>query len=154
MHVITRRSVIRNGLAARQAELKVAEGKSNVFVYYFQWNTPLDGGKLRAFHTSDLPLEMRDAVPGIRAAIRATQRGVGLFRQNGEPEPEEFAMAGLLAGAARHYDVGREGEQSGRRSGSQGAADGPRFALRWLAVGNEKTIDKSIDRPCCDSALG
>jgi len=45
--------------AARQAELKLAEGKTNVFVYYFQWNTPLEDGKLRAFHTADLPLEMR-----------------------------------------------------------------------------------------------
>ncbi|HTG73525.1 MAG TPA: carboxylesterase family protein, partial [Terriglobia bacterium] len=55
--ISTDRGARRN--VARQAELKVAEGKTSVFVYYFQWNTPLDGGKLRAFHTSDLPLEMR-----------------------------------------------------------------------------------------------
>lgn len=45
--------------AARQAELQLAKGKANVFVWYFQWNTPFDGGKMRAFHTSDLPLSMR-----------------------------------------------------------------------------------------------
>ncbi len=43
----------------RQAELKLAEPDTNVFVYYFQWNTPLEDGRLRAFHTADLPLEMR-----------------------------------------------------------------------------------------------
>jgi para-nitrobenzyl esterase len=45
--------------ATRQAELQVANGNPGVFVYYFQWNTPLADGKLRAFHTADLPLEMR-----------------------------------------------------------------------------------------------
>jgi para-nitrobenzyl esterase len=28
-------------------------------MYHFDWNTPLVEGKLRAFHTADLPLEMR-----------------------------------------------------------------------------------------------
>jgi para-nitrobenzyl esterase len=45
--------------AVRQAELKSAQGKGSVYVYYFQWDTPVEGGKLRAWHTSDLPLEMR-----------------------------------------------------------------------------------------------
>ncbi|HEY3443693.1 MAG TPA: carboxylesterase family protein [Paludibaculum sp.] len=45
--------------ATRQAELQLAQGRANVFVYYFQWNTPLADGKLRAFHTADLPLTMR-----------------------------------------------------------------------------------------------
>ncbi|HYW43781.1 MAG TPA: carboxylesterase family protein [Bryobacteraceae bacterium] len=55
--ISTDRGARRN--AATQAELKLAGGTASVFVYYFQWNTPLEGGKLRAFHTSDLPLEMR-----------------------------------------------------------------------------------------------
>jgi para-nitrobenzyl esterase len=45
--------------AVRQAELKIAQGQGNVYIYYFQWDTPVAGGKLRAWHTSDLPLEMR-----------------------------------------------------------------------------------------------
>jgi para-nitrobenzyl esterase len=45
--------------AARQAELKVEQGKANVYVYYCQYNTPLADGKLKSFHTSDLPLTMR-----------------------------------------------------------------------------------------------
>ena len=45
--------------AVKQAELQIAQGKANVFMYYFQWNTPLADGKLRSFHTADLPLTMR-----------------------------------------------------------------------------------------------
>ncbi|MBN2613997.1 MAG: carboxylesterase family protein [Bacteroidales bacterium] len=45
--------------ATRQAELHLARGQANVFMYYFQWNTPLLDGNLRAFHTADLPLTMR-----------------------------------------------------------------------------------------------
>lgn len=55
--ISTDRGARRN--ATKQAELQLANGKANVFVYYFQWNTPLQDGKLRAFHTADLPLEMR-----------------------------------------------------------------------------------------------
>lgn len=45
--------------AVKQAEMQLARGKSEVFMYYFQYNTPLEDGKLRAFHTCDLPLTMR-----------------------------------------------------------------------------------------------
>ncbi len=47
--------------ATRQAELKLEQGKANVYLYYCQWDTPLANGKLKikAFHTSDLPLTMR-----------------------------------------------------------------------------------------------
>jgi len=41
-----------------QAELKLAQGDP-VYMYYFSWNTPDGNGELRAFHTADLPLEMR-----------------------------------------------------------------------------------------------
>ena len=52
--ISTDRGARRN--AGRQADLKVAEGTKNVFVYYFQWDTPVDQGKIRAFHTAGLPL--------------------------------------------------------------------------------------------------
>lgn len=45
--------------AVRQAELKVAQGGADVHLYYFAWNTPCGGGRLRAFHTAELPLAMR-----------------------------------------------------------------------------------------------
>jgi para-nitrobenzyl esterase len=45
--------------AIAQAGMKVAQDAGRVYMYYFEWNTPVLDGKLRAFHTSDLPLEMR-----------------------------------------------------------------------------------------------
>ncbi len=45
--------------AVRQAELKLAQGRANVSMYYFSWNTPCGDGKARAFHTAELPLAMR-----------------------------------------------------------------------------------------------
>jgi para-nitrobenzyl esterase len=47
--------------ATLQAERKARQGKANVYMYYCQWNTPLGEGKfkIKAFHTSDLPLIMR-----------------------------------------------------------------------------------------------
>lgn len=45
--------------AVRQAELKVAQGKAEVYMYYFTWDTPVGAGKIKAFHTAELPLAMR-----------------------------------------------------------------------------------------------
>jgi para-nitrobenzyl esterase len=45
--------------AIAQAERKVTQGKGNVFMYHFEWNTPCGDGKIRAFHTAELPLVMR-----------------------------------------------------------------------------------------------
>ncbi|MBM3728869.1 MAG: carboxylesterase/lipase family protein [Acidobacteria bacterium] len=45
--------------ALRQAERKIAQRAGNVFMYYFAWETPLAEGKIRAFHTAELPLAMR-----------------------------------------------------------------------------------------------
>ena len=45
--------------AVTQAERMLAQGKANVYMYHFEWNTPLVDGKLRAFHTAELPLAMR-----------------------------------------------------------------------------------------------
>lgn len=47
----------RNAIA--QAEAKVRQGHGDVYMYYFAWDTPLADGKLRAFHTAELPLAMR-----------------------------------------------------------------------------------------------
>ena len=57
--ISTDRGARRN--AVRQAELKLEQGKANVYLWYCQWNTPLGEGKLKmkAFHTCDLPLTMR-----------------------------------------------------------------------------------------------
>ncbi|MGH8257477.1 MAG: carboxylesterase/lipase family protein, partial [Steroidobacteraceae bacterium] len=41
--------------ALTQAERKAALGAAPVFMYYFKWESPVRGGKLKAFHTLDIP---------------------------------------------------------------------------------------------------
>jgi para-nitrobenzyl esterase len=74
------RGARRNAIA--QAEAKAAQNAGSVYMYYFAWNTPLLDGKLRAFHTSDLPLEMRLVL-------------------NPEAEPLSMQLAGAWAAFAR-----------------------------------------------------
>jgi para-nitrobenzyl esterase len=45
--------------AVAQAERKAAQGQANVYMYHFEWNTPCGEGRVRAFHTAELPLVMR-----------------------------------------------------------------------------------------------
>jgi para-nitrobenzyl esterase len=37
------------------AEKKFAQGKAPVYMYYFQWRSPVRGGKLRSMHCMELP---------------------------------------------------------------------------------------------------
>ena len=37
------------------AERKFEQGRAPVFMYYFEWRSPVRGGKLRAMHTMELP---------------------------------------------------------------------------------------------------
>src|SRR6516162_10173964 len=37
------------------AERRAALGKAPVFLYYFRWETPIDGGRLRSPHTIEIP---------------------------------------------------------------------------------------------------
>lgn len=41
--------------AVTQAERKAALGAAPVYMYYFTWHSPVRDGKLRAFHTLDIP---------------------------------------------------------------------------------------------------
>jgi para-nitrobenzyl esterase len=45
--------------AITQAERKAELGGAPAWMYYFTYNTPMDGGKYRAFHTAELPLVLR-----------------------------------------------------------------------------------------------
>jgi para-nitrobenzyl esterase len=45
-----------------QVAHKLKQGKAAVYVYQFDWATPVAGGKLKAFHTAGLPLAMRLAL--------------------------------------------------------------------------------------------
>jgi para-nitrobenzyl esterase len=38
-----------------EAERKAAEGQAPAYLYYFTWHSPVRGGKLRAFHTVEIP---------------------------------------------------------------------------------------------------
>jgi para-nitrobenzyl esterase len=55
--MVTDRGTGRNALV--QAERRAEQGKAPVYLYYFAWNTPLVDGKIKAFHTAELPLAMR-----------------------------------------------------------------------------------------------
>ena len=76
--------------AIKQAERKLQQGKSNVFMYYFAWDTPCADGKIKAFHTAELPLAMR------------------LVRY---PESEQLSrqISGAWAAFARHGDPTHKG---------------------------------------------
>jgi para-nitrobenzyl esterase len=74
------RGARRNAIA--QAQAKVDQKDGSVFMYNFAWDTPAGDGKLRAFHTAELPLAMRVVL---------------------NPEAEELSkqIAGAWAGFAR-----------------------------------------------------
>lgn len=73
-----------------QADRKLAGGAGSVYVYNFAWDTPVFDGKLRAFHTSELPM---------------------IFRRVEYPESEELSrqMAGAWAGFARNGNPNHAG---------------------------------------------
>ena len=57
------------------AERRAALGKGPVYLYYFRWETPLDGGRLKSPHTIEIPFAF-DNVEGLaaHAAARPTRR--------------------------------------------------------------------------------
>jgi para-nitrobenzyl esterase len=50
------RGARRNAVAQAEDKLRLGD---DAYMYNFAWDTPILGGKLRAFHTSELPLAMR-----------------------------------------------------------------------------------------------
>jgi para-nitrobenzyl esterase len=46
-----------------QADHKSALGKAAVYVYYFDWRSPVLGGRLKSYHTLDIPFVMRNTGP-------------------------------------------------------------------------------------------
>jgi para-nitrobenzyl esterase len=84
--ISTDRGARRN--ATRQAELKVEQGKANVYVWYCQWNTPLTDGtkKIKSFHTCDLPLAMRLVLfPESEQLSRQLSGAWAAFARTGNP---------------------------------------------------------------------
>ena len=61
-------------------------------MYYFQWNTPCVGGKIRAFHTADLPLTMRLVrYPESEQLSRQLSGAWAAFARNGDPSQKGLA---------------------------------------------------------------
>ena len=76
--------------AIAQAQAKLDQQNGDVYMYNFAWDTPIDNGRLRAFHTSELPLAMRLVL---------------------NPEAEELSkqIAGAWAGFARTGNPNHDG---------------------------------------------
>jgi para-nitrobenzyl esterase len=67
-----------SGPVMKIAERRAALGKGPVYLYYFRWETPVDGGRLKSPHTIEIPF----AFDNVRAATRLTGGG-----------PEAMALA-------------------------------------------------------------
>ena len=79
--------------AVRQAELKLAQGGADVYMYYFAWNTPCGDGQLRAFHTAELPLAMRlVAYPEAESLSKQISGAWASFARTGTPGHRELPL--------------------------------------------------------------
>ncbi len=95
---------------AQQAELQLAQGKAKVFVYYFQWSTPVLGGELRAFHTAELPLVMRLAFyPESEQLSRQLSAAWAVFARKGDPSQQglEWPAYTTSQRATMVFDAGK-----------------------------------------------
>jgi para-nitrobenzyl esterase len=54
LYLIIASDVFRGGVVT-EAERKAAQGKAPVYHYYFTWRSPVREGKLRSFHTLEIP---------------------------------------------------------------------------------------------------
>lgn len=73
-----------SGPVMKIAERRAALGKGPVYLYYFCWETPVDGGRLKSPHTIEIPF----AFDNIKAATRLTGGG-----------PEAIALADRVSDA-------------------------------------------------------
>jgi para-nitrobenzyl esterase len=60
-----------SGPVMKIAERRAALGKGPVYLYYFRWETPVDGGRLKSPHTIEIPF----AFDNVKAASRLTGGG-------------------------------------------------------------------------------
>ena len=61
------------------AERRAALGKGPVYLYYFRWETPVDGGRLKSPHTIEIPFAFDNVKASPADGRRA--RGAGAGRQ-------------------------------------------------------------------------
>jgi para-nitrobenzyl esterase len=73
-----------SGPVMKIAERRAALGKGPVYLYYFRWETPVDGGRLKSPHTIEIPF----AFDNVKIAQRLTGGG-----------PEAMALADKVSEA-------------------------------------------------------
>jgi para-nitrobenzyl esterase len=108
LQILSSDMFVRNNMHA-QAERKAALGKAPVFVYYFDWRTPVQGGKFKSCHCLEIPfvfqnLESMQAMVGSGAELRPLADRVSgawaAFARTGTP-----AHRGLPAWPAYHTET-------------------------------------------------
>jgi para-nitrobenzyl esterase len=63
-----------------EAERKAAQGAAPVYQYYFTWRSPVRGGKLRSFHTVEIPFVF-DNVDACRSMVGSGEDRYALARK-------------------------------------------------------------------------
>ena len=63
-----------------EAERKAAQGAAPVYQYYFTWRSPVRGGKLRSFHTIEIPFVF-DNVDACRSMVGSGEDRYALARK-------------------------------------------------------------------------
>ena len=80
-------------------------------MYYFAWATPIDDGKLKSFHTSDLPLEVRLVLnPEAEALSKQLAGAWAGFAHSGNPNHQGLPHWDKYTAekkATMVFDVGR-----------------------------------------------
>jgi len=94
-----------------QAERKVAAAQAPVYMYRFQWYSPVSGGRLRAMHCMDIPfvfdnLENSQPItgdgPDRRALADAMSRAWVAFARSGNPQHPGIPSWKPFTAAERH----------------------------------------------------
>ena len=128
------------------AERRAALGRGPVYLYYFRWETPLEGGRYKAPHTVEIPfvfhnLEASPWTRGVAGAMPLADQVSDAwlaFARSGDPNtPRLAALAGVRCAAPRDDGVRRD-ERRRRRPAARAAhrdvrGEGPRdlSADRW-----------------------
>ena len=108
----------------RQAERKSEMGQAPVYVYRFQWYSPVSGGRLRAMHCMDIPfafdnVDNSQAIvgngPGRQALADRMSRAWVAFRAERRSESRRPAALGTVLGRPARHDDAEQRVPSGPR---------------------------------------
>ena len=86
--------------ASTIAERKFAQGKAPVYMYFFQWRSPIKNGKLRSMHTMELPFVfnhpentpfMTGTGPEQRKLAEQMSAAWAAFARSGKPDAKGLA---------------------------------------------------------------